>query len=433
MAFFHPRICLFLALLLLPACAFQQKVNGLAQGLETGSTEDTLEALRELDPPGRDRARYLMNLGTLELITGDFESSIASLQEAKALLAELQAISVSETFAAGTVNETIRSYDSAPNERVLLAELLVLNYLLQGDLDGARVEVLQADVLMRELSDSESFQAELASMHFLSGVVYEMKGELDDAMISYRIAAEILSAREQQIPAALRDSLLLLSRARGAQAEYRDYVETFDHELPPLEAAGAQLITFYWDGVVTSKSQHFITVYVPSLKQNVSLALPYYPPAAYLPSPLQVDTDHRSLSTELLEDIEMLAREDLDSEAGLIYTMALARILAKYQVVDAVQQQNDFAGMVANLTAMLTEVADTRSWNMLPSTIQVARVALPPGEVRFRFHNSHSDPQGEAVQDDESVLQLDAGTFTVVLASSIGSIGERIFSYTLEP
>ncbi len=422
----HLRSCLVFAVLFLPACAHQAKVNSLAEGLEAASAQQTLEILRDLDPPSRDRVRYLLNLGTLELITGDFEHSIDSLQEAKLLLAELQAVSVTETLGAATVNENIRSYDSAPNERVLLSELLVLSYLLLGDLEAARVEVLQADVLMRELAKSDSLHAQLASMHFLSGVVFELTGELDDAAISYRLAANILMDRERQIPSALRDSLLLLSYQRGEEEELLSWAETFGHEFPAPAPGEAQLIVFYWDGVVTSKDQHFISVYVPDLEQFVSVALPYYPASDYLPSSLGLDAAGHTLQTQPLEDVEILAREDLASEAALIYAVALARVVAKVQMVDTVQEQNEFAGMIANLTAMITEIADTRSWNMLPSTIQVARVSLPPGEVWVRMAGGQGNP--EAVV--ESSVTLSAGEITVLLASNVS---KRFLTFTHTP
>ncbi len=45
-------------------------------------------------------------------------------------------------------------------------------------------------------------------------------------------------------------------------------------------------------------------------------------------------------------------------------------------------------GLAVNLTAVLTERADTRSWFTLPGEIHLARLSLPPGEynVKIELH-----------------------------------------------
>jgi hypothetical protein len=40
-------------------------------------------------------------------------------------------------------------------------------------------------------------------------------------------------------------------------------------------------------------------------------------------------------------------------------------------------EYNDFSGIIATVYAVASEQADLRSWNMLPSSIQVARIAAP--------------------------------------------------------
>ena len=128
------RNALLTALLtvLLQSCAVQQeKVNSLAERLELSTPEATLSTLQLVTPPERDRGQYLLNTGLLKSITGDFEGANRDLQEAKDILNALQATSVSENLGAAVVNETLRSYDSSASERVLLHELLSINYLMK--------------------------------------------------------------------------------------------------------------------------------------------------------------------------------------------------------------------------------------------------------------------------------------------------------------
>ena len=270
------------AVLFLEGCSSWQ-VNSLAEQLETNGPEATLQALQDVSPAERDRAQYLLNLGILKFRTGDFSGSIEDLQQAKQIMRELQATSFTETAAAAVVNETFRAYSGTPSERVLIHLLLALSYLANGDLDGARVEMLQSDVLMQELAQADSVSGQLASARFLAGIVYELGGEWDDAMISYRRAANIMQARDMAIPDALATSLLKTSLRQGFDEEYQGYAQQFGREAQTAEAGDGEIIVFYSDGVVSNIKQHKMTLYSLQLQQLISIAVPHYPAANYRP------------------------------------------------------------------------------------------------------------------------------------------------------
>ncbi len=222
---------------LLQACAVQQqKINSLADQLELSTPEATLLSLQSISPPERDRAQYLLNTGLLKSITGDFEGANSDLQSAKNILNDLQAVSVTENLGAAMVNETLRSYDGSASERVLLHLLLSINYLMLNNLDAARVEVLQADIVMKELAREDRPIGQLASAHYIAGLVYELGSELDDAMISYRKAANIMALRNMPPPPALKSSLLSLSKRLGLDEEYEKYREQFTFAANPPTA-----------------------------------------------------------------------------------------------------------------------------------------------------------------------------------------------------
>ena len=411
---------------LLQACAAQQRqVNSLAERLEQSTPEATLLSLQSINPPTRDRAQYLLNTGLLKSITGDFEGANHDLQSAKKILNALQAISVSENLGAAMVNETLRSYDGSASERVLLHELLSINYLMLNNLEAARVEVLQADVVMKELAREDKPIGQLASAHYIAGLVYELGGELDDAMISYRKAANIMALRDMLPPPALQTSLLSLSQRLGLDEEYEKYREQFAFVVKPHALISAEIIVIYWDGVVTSKRGNSLSVWVPSLDQAVSLALPHYPPSNYVKTPFELRMAGQHYRTGIIEDIEALSREDLDDESAAIYAMTLTRMVSKYQLVKTAGNQNNSLGLLINIATMLTETADTRSWNMLPSSIQFARFSLPAGEYPLPFPlYSGLQQAGPA----ESKLVVSAGEKIVLF---VPGVSQKIFSYTL--
>ena len=408
----------------LQACAAQhQQVNSLAEQLDNSTPEATLLSLQSITPPARDRAQYLLNTGLLKSMTGNFEGAIEDLQIAKDILNELQAISVSENLAAATINETLRSYDGSASERVLLHVLLSIDYLMLHDLDAARVEVLQAAVVMDELAREEKTVGQLPSAHYIAGLVYELSGELDNARISYRKAANLMELRNMSLPRYLQNSRPSPASPPAVDEEVYQYSGQVSPDAVLPDPNAAEIIVIYWDGVVTSKQGTSIRVWVPAMNQMVSLAVPYYPPSNYIRQPFTLSIAGQQHRTETIEDIEALLREDLADEAAAIHAMTLARIISKHQFVKSVNDQNSNLALFANIFTMLTESADTRSWNMLPSTIQISRFWLPAGEYSLPYPvNPGSGPASPA----ESKLAVSAGEKVVLF---VPGVSKRIFSF----
>jgi uncharacterized protein len=406
------------------ACVVQhQQVNSLAERLDHADPESILRSLETTTPPQRDQGQYLLNTGLLKSITGDFDGAVLDLQSAKRILNALQAISVSENLAAATVNETLRSYDASPSERVLLHVLLSINYLMLNDLDAARVEVLQADVLMKELAREDEPIGQLASAHYIAGLIYELGGELDNARISYQKADNLLALRNMPTPSALRSSLLNLNRRLGVDASNYSYAAS---SLPPATLSGsgmADIVVIYWDGVVTGKRGHATSVWSVEMNQIVSLALPYYPPSNYIARPFTLSIAGEEYRSETLEDVETLIRQDLDDESGAIQAMALARMVTKYQIVKQAGDQNEGLGFIFNMIALASEAADTRSWNMLPSAIQIDRFSVAAGEYALPYP---LDPESGQTGAAAPTLSVAAGDRVVLF---VPGVSERIFSY----
>ncbi|MCP3908358.1 MAG: hypothetical protein GY712_10130 [Oceanicoccus sp.] len=412
------KVTLLLVLALLSGCVAQHKVNSLAESLQVAGADSTLAALEKINPNNRDRAQYLLNRGTLYRLNGNIDASTEDLEAAKSIMHSLQASSLSENFAALTINETLRSYAGTASERVLVHTVLAYNYLQQSDLASARVEMLQADITMREVADGDTLRGQLASSHFLAGLIYELNGEWDNAMISYRSSADILDQRGQPIPDAVQKSLLQTSLRQGLKEEYQRYSQRFAKTAQPLAQGEKELIVFYFDGTVSHKRQQTLSIYSFELKQQISLSVPYYAPhnssANYYPRPLTLSVAGQSLRTGLIEDLEILARNDFNDEIPAITAAATARVVAKYQLVEKMRRERgDSMAALLNLASTIAEQADLRSWNMLPSSIQVARIRIA------------ADIDVEAMDltnglNASELLKFNQGNTLLLLANSVG-------------
>lgn len=376
--------------LLLCACAgFSVRHAEVYQSLAAGDPARALEALEARHHRGRDRALYALDKAMLLRLLGEYERSNEAFESAKRSMEALEAISVTENLTAITVNEATRSYVGQPYEQLLVYAYKALNYLELGDVDAARVEVLQADVKVREWAagaDLEGIEA-LAFMRYLSGVVFELGGEWSEALIAYRRAYEVLRHNGQAVPEFLQRDLLRLTGHAGLEDEHRRYREAFAVEDWPSVAdlqEQAEVIFFYHQGLVTPMRQHTVHVYSPELSRNVVISTPYYPETAAYITAGRLSVGSREAQTQPLENIDRLARENLAARMPGITLRTLARVVAKKKIAHEAREEHALAGVIADIAGMATETADTRSWTSLPASIQVARLAVPPGEHRLK-------------------------------------------------
>lgn len=407
------RYLAVIALGLLQGCSLQQhQLNDLAQTLDNGNASQVLTEVAQREYPERDLAQYKLTLGLLRAVSGDFAGGIRELQAAKSEINQLQALSVSENIGAVTVNETLRSYTSTASERMLLQQLLILSYLMEDDLDGARVEVLQMQELAKSLPDN-GLSGLVSSSYYLGGLVYELGDEIDNAMISYRQAYQVMHTSKAVIPRVLQDSLLLASKQLGLRSEHEKYVKEFAHDVKAVDSNKSELVLVYWGGVVSAKQQRYLSVYEPSLGYNISLALPYYDEKYVKPTPWHFTVLGKTAETEIFDDVNLLARADLDAESPAIYAAALARVIIKQTALHEVQKKDEdgLATLLLNISTMVSEMADVRSWNMLPASIQVQRITLDAGTY---YLQQPSLNQGLSVTDSAPVNpELVSGTANI--------------------
>jgi hypothetical protein len=393
------------------------QVNQLATALPQTGPEQTLLKLQEIVPSDRDSGQYLLDRGILKFYSGDLPGSRKDLEQAKEIMGALTAVSITENLAAITTNETLRSYVGTPTEQALVHAVLALGYLGDGDLDGARVEMLQADVTMKQLTDGDSVSGQLASVRFLAGLIYEINGELDDALISYRKAHDIIKSRGDPMPPALASSLLNVSLRQNNEEEYQNYVSEFGREALLPAANQGEWILVYSDGVVSSKTENRLSVFDSKLKTLITVVVPRYLPSRYQARHLSLQIAAAKQRTEVIESMESRVREDLDDQMPKILAAATLRAVAKYQMTQEASEQGEMAGLLANIAGVLSEQADVRSWNMLPASIQVLRMVAP------------LDAKGQLLEKGialPAIKEVTSDKYMVLLANSLN---DRLLSY----
>jgi len=392
----------------LAGCAtFSETIQSTEHSLAQRQPKVALAAYEKRTASGADRVLDLMNKGMLQRMVGDFDKSTRTLEEAKKAIEELHGLSVREQTLSVAINDATKSFVGEDFEQVMVHSYIALNYLEQGQLDPARVEALQIDVLLREKAQSapDSPYVEDAFARYLTGIIYEDQREWSDAMIAYRKAYEAYQRQLDRfgvaVPDTLKRDLIRLADRMGLTEEARRYRKAFGiGEVQSEEALLEQgeIILTVHAGLAPAKRERAATVLNPASGRMLRIALPQYRPRPQPFAYARLSAGLQAATSSRVENIDAIALKSLESEMPAITARALARMAVKDAAAKAASSSGGgsnsssaaagMAGLAINLAAVLSERADTRSWFTLPGEIHLARLALPPGEysVRIEFH-----------------------------------------------
>lgn len=308
------------------------------------------------------------------------------------------------TLGAYLYSDSVKTYRTPPTERLSLNAVNLLNYLAEGNLDGAAIEARRFQV-MREYLDSLQISADGPATlgTYLSGFVFEQRGEGDRALRYYEEA-------------------LARGPLPSLEGPIRRLAQTFPYRGPRLKAVlggpvppprgggeGEVLVVISAGrvphkqparipvGAAVSIAGTWISGNVDWLKYGVAKVV-VYPELVDTPSSLgaaSVSIDGAAAAVEELTDLGASIRGEYEEAKPKIVAAALTRMAARAAVAEGVRaggkQQSDALGDVLSIVVESALVAfdrpDTRSWTMLPDRVYVARLPVAAGrhEVEVAF------------------------------------------------
>jgi uncharacterized protein len=444
-------------------------------------------SLRAHDPKGADaivqrtekeygdksRVLYGMDRGMTLQLAGDYQQSNAVLEQAEEELDRLYTRKIRTEALAFMTNDTALPYEGDPYEQVLINVLKALNYALLGQWQDALVEARRIDHRLNVLSDrtqEKNAYRDDGLARYLSGILYESTGDMNNAFIAYRKAYETLEATlawsHTAVPSQLRKDLLRTAEALHFAQELAEYQSLFtDTKWETGQALQqlAQVVLISYNGRAPRKEDQFLDLpisldalqlvllnrgFSQSNRQSnrsvdtvlyglngrvVRVALP-----RLVPQKTQVPVDMVSLipdndngtrvtlNTELVHNVTALADKALSERMAGITVKALARAATKFALAEgttrAAQQAagSDAGPLVGLLVGALTkglavasEEADKRSWQTLPDEIHLARVWVPPG--RYQVQSSAGGFSGPLKPEAMRALSLGPGETAVLI------------------
>lgn len=354
-----------------------------------------------------ERATILQNQGLFEESSLEFEKAVNRMRESE----ERAVISATRTAAqTGTliVNEQVMPYEGADFEKIMLHALNAVNYLMRGDLEGARVEVRRAYRRQEELaavhekkleearrktesarwkesleqadkteydSLNEKSSTVLSVYHnafasYVSALVYELNNEPDEAYIDMKKAYQAYPSSR-----AVQADLIRLSRKLGFREDTEQWERAFG--VPePVSPGGVDVFVLFCHGLAPFKEP--LSLPIPIHNGFVFASMPLY---RFTPSEISgalVRGGSVETGTSTVCDIDAMAARNLMDDFPVLFVKQIARSYLKAQAVRSMAREHGGAGaFLGTLFSAVTEQADLRTWSTLPKQIQVARLFAP--------------------------------------------------------
>ena len=185
------------------ACAsYTDQTAQMRSSFRMQDYESSLQQLQnsEISETKRNRLLYHLEKAMILDRMNEKAKSRKLLSRASQIADELYIVSISKTAATFLVNESIQDYHGEDYEIVAIHTLSALSFLETGDYKAARVEAKKINnklyTITKERDNSHNHYREDAFARFLSGLIYEALGDLDDAIIDFKKALDLYQSRK---------------------------------------------------------------------------------------------------------------------------------------------------------------------------------------------------------------------------------------------
>ena len=421
-----------LIIFLMIGCA-GYKFQEVITPLEAGDPENAYTYLQKKAPKKPD-IPYQFELGLVAQYANYFVESNKAFDIAGDIAEDRYTKSVSKELGSLVTSDKLRPYVGTQYERLLSHYYRALNYIYLNQLDGALIECRRATALINYFKGEDEkydFFGAAFLAHF-SGMLFEAAGEWNDALISYKQAAEYYKNAAEKTgvntPEDIGHALLRLTRRLGFTDEFERYRDQYG-EPPEHRENYGELILFYESGYVPPKTEEALMFpilktdkvdeaekFVPTLitregavyeevklEYLLRVAMPTIGSMRPRFAGIRVAAEgHQETSGVLVEDVENIAIETFNKERPIILFRTLLRGVGKYLLFRQANKKNEALGLLTNLAGVVSEQADTRSWQTLPNQIFMVRMPLPEGThtLNLSFLDANGQVRGQdSVQD----------------------------------
>ncbi|CAM3557312.1 hypothetical protein VA7868_00992 [Vibrio aerogenes CECT 7868] len=421
---------IFLMAFLVNACAnfsaenlfsdYATRNSELHQRIKQGDYSHVLDMLDS--DSATDDILTPMEKGRIALLNRDYQKSLLFFDQSNKAIErqqELATISLSrETANLGSlfVNDNINDYIPADYEVGFLHLYSALSYVHENELQDALVELRRAnqvqeqakktreDVLEREEEQlkNQGIQPDIGSilsgypdagkglqavqngyLFYLSALLYEASGALNDAYVDYRRALAVAPDNHAVIQGTMRCAEKL-----GMKDDLSLLRKRYGNLSLALSSNHSRVIIIQEQGIVDMLRgwQQSVPVFHDNNRHYglYSLALPYYQSYNRL-QVMPVNLNRKAIYGALLADTNLMARYQLKEQLPSVILRQILRLAAKNSLRHGLSHRNSdgVVNLMMNVWNVATEQPDTRSWITLPGSVFSATEVVESGKQQI--------------------------------------------------
>jgi len=395
----------------------------------------------------RNRLLYLLEKGKMAHILQQYENSNKYFNEADLFIEDAR--TTAKDIALGTLlNPMMQTYKGEDFEKFMVHYYKALNYLYLRQPNEAMVEArrisLRSYAQQDKTNNKEKRYSDDAFSLMMQGIIYENSGDVNNAFIAYRNAADLFMRNNGswygvRLPEQLKKDVLRTAWQNGFTDELERYEQLFNMKFEGHgEAEGGELVLFWENGMAPVKKEqnYFFTLTKNGLGNFVftdqagaynipfdlssdlnndkvkledlrsfRVAFPQYEeqPMQYGNATLEVNNEEYHF--EQAENINALAFATLKERFIKEMTTTLSRLAikklaeaaARPKKDDKNKEEKEALALAIQIFNFASEKADTRNWQSLPHTIYYARIPLQKGINVMQVKLSGRGQSGETV------------------------------------
>ncbi|MDB4988691.1 MAG: putative lipoprotein [Myxococcaceae bacterium] len=395
--------------------------------LEVGSSAELPKEVKG------DNALLLMDRSTISQEVQQYQNSSRDLETADKQVEMLDfERSTAHEIGRYLFSDNTGPYKARPFEKLLINTVNMMNYLAEGNVNGAKVEARRLAVMQKYLSESQAKDPTaqlLGPGSYLAGFTFERNGDFDEAVRYYDEALKATPYSSLQAP---------LQRL----APYSSYSSPRIKALigsgsaPPLDKEAVDLVVLVNYGRVPALKAVRMPIGLALTASSLYLApeqtqaarrlegqglvtwvnYPELEPTGVSYGLPTVTVDGQPAALDTITLVDELVRAAYAKARGPIIASAVTRMITRAVAGTAAGVAAGKAsgrGPIGMLVALATEATlmavdtpDTRSWSTLPARMTLSRLRLPAGK-----HTVRVEAQGIM---REQTIDIPKGGFAVV-------------------
>lgn len=380
---------------------------------EAGQYQECCEFARQKcknrkKPSGEDLL-WTLQLGSVDRLLYQYEMSTKLFDKAEKMLKYYDEQNrLADGIATTIVNDNALPYRGQQYDGVMLNTYKALNFMAEGDMELARVEINRA--LDRQRRTKEKFSKELQELRqeidekaknrslvkssisspktrqallkkypnlyafeaypdfinpfatYLAGIFFEIEGDRARAIDLFKESYGMVSTNDY----ILQDLEQTENILNGNGHEEKMVWLIYENGLGPVKEEFRVDLPLF----IATRHVRYVGIALPKLKFRRG-ACPY----------LDVESDGMKYSTQQVSDMDRVVQTEFKKDFDVILQRAIISATAKAVAQYALESNNSSGGSLAAIAVAIysfaTTAADVRVWTALPKEFQVARFPVP--------------------------------------------------------